>query len=140
MPGIRLGVLASGDTALVAAVRRLLPVWNVNSLGEFFLQIVDKYKSDYRAACDALAAERRRFAAALETSGRFAVYPSQANYLLCRLTDGLSSRELATKLLEEKRIFIKDLSGKEGFPAGGQFVRLAVRRTEENDRLVEAIR
>ncbi len=140
VPGIRLGVLASGDTALVAAVRRLLPVWNVNSLGEFFLQIVDKYKSDYRAACDALAAERRRFAAALETSGRFAVYPSQANYLLCRLTDGLSSRELATKLLEEKRIFIKDLSGKEGFPAGGQFVRLAVRRTEENDRLVEAIR
>jgi histidinol-phosphate/aromatic aminotransferase/cobyric acid decarboxylase-like protein/choline kinase len=140
VPGIRLGVLASGDTALVSAVRRLLPVWNVNSLGEFFLQIVDKYKSDYRAACDALAAERRRFAAALEASGRFAVYPSQANYLFCRLTDGMSSRELATKLLEEKRIFIKDLSGKEGFPAGGQFVRLAVRRTEENNRLVEAIK
>jgi len=139
VPGIRLGVMASGDAALIAAVRRLLPVWNVNSLGEFFLQIADKYKADYIAACDRLAAERSRFAAALEATGRFAVYPSQANYLLCRLTDGGSSRDLSTKLLDEERIFIKDLAGKEGFPAGGQFIRLAVRRTEENDRLVAAI-
>jgi histidinol-phosphate/aromatic aminotransferase/cobyric acid decarboxylase-like protein len=140
VPGIRLGVLASGDTALVAAVRKLLPVWNINSLAEFFLQIADKYKSDYRSACDALAAERSRFAAGLKATGRLAVYPSQANYLLCRLTDGSTSRELATRLLDQKSIFIKDLSGKEGFPATGQFIRLAVRKTEENDRLISAIR
>jgi histidinol-phosphate/aromatic aminotransferase/cobyric acid decarboxylase-like protein/choline kinase len=140
VPGIRLGVLASGDTALVATVRKLLPVWNVNSLGEFFLQIADKYKADYRAACDRLAVERARFSAALEATGRLSVYPSQANYLLCRLNGGRSSRDLATRLLDHDRIFIKDLSGKEGFPAGGQFIRLAVRRTEENDKLVEAIK
>jgi histidinol-phosphate/aromatic aminotransferase/cobyric acid decarboxylase-like protein/choline kinase len=140
VPGIRLGVLASGDAALIQAVRKLLPVWNVNSLGEFFLQIADKYKADYRSACDALAAERLRFAALLQATGRLDVYPSQANYLLCRLTDGSSSRALAIKLLEGDHIFIKDLAGKAGFPAGGQFIRLAVRRTEENDRLVSAIK
>ena len=139
VPGIRLGVLASGDKAFVAAVRKLLPVWNVNSIGEFFLQIADKYKSDYKAACDALAVERARFASALESTGRLAVYPSQANYLLCRLVDGTSSRELAARLLVENRIFIKDLAGKEGFPADGQFIRLAVRRTEENDKMVAAL-
>jgi len=140
VPGIRLGVLATGDTALIQTVRKLLPVWNVNSLGEFFLQIADKYKSDYRSACDRLAAERRRFAALLEATGVLEVYPSQANYLFCRLTDGTSSRKLAARLLDEKRIFIKDLSGKAGFPAGGQFIRLAVRRTEENDKLVAALK
>jgi histidinol-phosphate/aromatic aminotransferase/cobyric acid decarboxylase-like protein/choline kinase len=139
VPGIRLGVLASGDMALIQAVRKLLPVWNVNSLGEFFLQIADKYKSDYRSACDALAAERRRFAALLEATGVLAVYPSQANYLLCRLIDGTSSRQLAVRLLDEERVFIKDLAGKSGFPEGGQYIRLAVRRSEENDRLVAAI-
>jgi histidinol-phosphate/aromatic aminotransferase/cobyric acid decarboxylase-like protein len=139
VPGIRLGVLATGDTVLVRAVRKLLPVWNINSLGESFLQIADKYKSDYRSACDKLAAERRRFAALLEATGRLAVYPSQANYLLCRLSDGTSSRQLATKLLDENRIFIKDLAGKSGFPEGGQFIRLAVRRKEENDRLIAAL-
>jgi histidinol-phosphate/aromatic aminotransferase/cobyric acid decarboxylase-like protein len=140
VPGIRLGVLASGDRSLVAAVRKLLPVWNINSLAEFFLQIADKYKSDYRSACDRLAVERQRFSAALEATGSLAVYPSQANYLLCRLIEGSKSREFATGLLEQHRIFIKDLSGKAGFPEDDQFIRLAVRRPEENDRLVSAIR
>jgi histidinol-phosphate/aromatic aminotransferase/cobyric acid decarboxylase-like protein/choline kinase len=140
VPGIRLGILATGDSALIRAVRKLLPVWNINSFGEAFLQIADKYKSDYKAACDKLAVERRRFSALLEATGKLAVYPSQANYLLCRLTDGSSSRRLAVRLLDEDRIFIKDLAGKAGFPEGGQFIRLAVRRTEENDRLVAAIK
>jgi histidinol-phosphate/aromatic aminotransferase/cobyric acid decarboxylase-like protein len=139
VPGARLGVLASGDTDLIQTLRKRLPVWNVNSFGEFFLQIADRYKADYRAACDRLAAERQRFAASLEATGRLAVYPSQANYLLCRLIDGTSSKQLAVKLLDENRILIKDLAGKAGFPEEGQFIRLAVRRSEENDRLVRAI-
>jgi histidinol-phosphate/aromatic aminotransferase/cobyric acid decarboxylase-like protein/choline kinase len=139
VPGARLGVLASGDTALIQALRKLVPVWNINSFGEFFLQIADKYKSDYRSACDRLAAERKRFVALLEQTGIFYVYPSQANYLMCRLTGGMSSKELAIKLLEGQRIFIKDLSGKSGFPAEGQFVRLAVRSSEENDKLIAAV-
>jgi histidinol-phosphate/aromatic aminotransferase/cobyric acid decarboxylase-like protein len=140
VPGIRLGILATGDSALIQAARRLVPVWNINSLGEFFLQIADKYKADYRAACDALAAERARFAALLEATGKLVVYPSQANYLLCRLTDGRSSKALATQLLDERRIFIKDLAGKTGFHEGGQFIRLAVRGERDNDRLIAAIR
>jgi histidinol-phosphate/aromatic aminotransferase/cobyric acid decarboxylase-like protein/choline kinase len=140
VPGLRLGVLASGDSGLVSAVRKLAPVWNINSFGEFFLQIADKYKSDYRSACDRLADERKRFAAELEGTGRLEVYPSQANYLLCRLKDGTRSRDLACRLLDEHRIFIKDLAGKQGFPADGQFIRLAVRKGKENDRLVKAIR
>jgi len=139
VPGIRLGVLASGDAGLIQALRKKLPVWNINSLGEFFLQIADKYKADYRSACDRLASERKRFSTLLEGTGRLSVYPSQANYLLCRITDGTSSKALAVQLLEEDRIFIKDLAGKAGFPEEGQFVRLAVRKTEENDKLVAAI-
>jgi histidinol-phosphate/aromatic aminotransferase/cobyric acid decarboxylase-like protein len=51
VPGFRLGVLATGDETTAAAIRKALPVWNINSFGEFFLQIVDKYKADYRRAC-----------------------------------------------------------------------------------------
>jgi histidinol-phosphate/aromatic aminotransferase/cobyric acid decarboxylase-like protein/choline kinase len=139
VPGLRLGVLASGDLALIQALRRRLPVWNVNSLGEFFLQIVDKYKSDYRSACDRLAAERARFASLLEGTGMLSVYPSQANYLLCKVTKGMSAKQLTIELLEENRIFVKDLTGKSGFPEGGQFLRLAVRSVEDNDRLIAAL-
>jgi histidinol-phosphate/aromatic aminotransferase/cobyric acid decarboxylase-like protein len=134
VPGFRLGVLATGDETTAAAIRKALPVWNINSFGEFFLQIVDKYKADYRRACAQLAAERVRFAGALAATGLVQVYPSQANYLLCRLLGKETAGALAQRLLDGHRILIKDLSGKQGFPPG-QYVRLAVRSPEENDRL-----
>lgn len=138
VPGCRLGVIASGDEALIASLKRDLPVWNVNSFGEFFLQIMDKYKGDYRRACDRIAAERVRFAAALAGTGLVDVYPSSANYLMCRLKDGLSARSLAEELLDRHRILIKDLTGKTGFPAG-EFIRVAVRDEADNDYFMERL-
>ena len=38
-----------------------------------------------------------------------------------------------------KAILIKDLAGKQGFPEG-QFIRLAVRDREDNERLVAALK
>ena len=64
VPGFRLGVLATGTPRSSTAIRKDVPVWNINSLGEFFLQIVDKYKADYRdglrPACRGAAAVRRQ--------------------------------------------------------------------------------
>ena len=123
---------------MATKLRKVLPVWNVNSFGEFFLQIVDKYKSDYREACVRIAAERKRFSDLLSKTGMVAVYPSQANYILCRLTGPETSRALAERLMSVHRIFIKDLAGKAGFHEG-QFIRLAVRSTEDNDKLLRAL-
>ncbi|HCM25995.1 MAG TPA: aminotransferase [Treponema sp.] len=138
VPGFRLGVLATGNEEMATKLRKVLPVWNVNSFGEFFLQIVDKYKSDYREACVRIAAERKRFSDLLSKTGMVAVYPSQANYILCRLTGPETSRALAERLMSVHRIFIKDLAGKAGFHEG-QFIRLAVRSTEDNDKLLRAL-
>ncbi len=140
VPGFRLGVLATGDTELAARLRGALPVWNINSFGEFFLQIVDKYKADYRYACELTAAERLRFAQELGKIPGFSIYPSQANYLLCAYHGPLTSRTIAEHLLNGHRLLVKDLTGKRGFPEGGQYLRFAVRSTDDNDKLAEALR
>lgn len=67
------------------------------------------------------------------------VYPSQANYVLCKLTGKISSQDLAVKLLDNHNIFIKDLSSKNGFD-NQNYIRLAIRRSYENDKLVEALK
>lgn len=139
VPGCRLGILATGDHAVAGRLRKRVPVWNINSFGEFFLQIMDKYAKEYRSACDELAKERARFAADLSSIGIMEIFPSQANYLLCKLAAGYDSRELAEWLLSNYRILIKDLSGKAGLPAG-QYIRLAVRDEEDNKRLAMALR
>ena len=139
VPGFRLGVLASSDESLITKVQKNTSIWNINSYGEFFLQIFDKYKKLYSAGCDKIVAERERFVAELSKIDGITVYPSQANYVLCKLTGKISSQDLAVKLLDNHNIFIKDLSTKNGFD-NQNYIRLAIRRSDENDKLVEALK
>ena len=109
VPGIRLGILASGNTELIARLKKEIPIWNINSLGENFLQVYEKYSKKYSEACLKIARERQRFSGLLSTLKGVKVYKSQANYLLCRL-DCLKATELTDILLSRYNIFIKDLS------------------------------
>ena len=42
VPGLRLGVLASGDEEITAHLKKDVSIWNINSFAEFFLQIYSK--------------------------------------------------------------------------------------------------
>jgi histidinol-phosphate/aromatic aminotransferase/cobyric acid decarboxylase-like protein len=139
VPGVRLGIAASGGKDIINAMRKQLPIWNINSFGEYFLQIIGKYTKDYHMACALIAGERKRFAEELEKMGILEVHPSQANYFLCKIRGKMSACELAQRLLESKNIFIKDLTGKRGV-SGASWVRLAIKNREDNDRLVAALR
>jgi len=138
IPGLRLGLLASGDGSFVRNVRGFIPIWNINSFAEYFLQIIGKYAKDYRLACRRIAEERKRFYHELEKTGLFKVYPSQANYFLCRLKDGFNAADLSRYLLEKHEIFIKDLGGKKGFN-DSSWIRLAIRNRQDNDLLIEKL-
>lgn len=137
VPGIRLGVLASGDTELIARMKKDVSIWNINSFGEFYLQIEEKYKKDYAAALVRFREERARFQQELGKTEGIRVIPSQANYVMVELDEGISPKILLKKLLIKHNILIKDLSKKTN---GGRYLRLAVRNTEDNDLLLAAIR
>ena len=139
VPGVRLGIAASADTELIAFMRRDVSIWNINSFGEFFLQIAEKYKGDYAKALVGLRESRSELAAALASIDGLRVLPSQANYLMVELTGPMGSRTLAKRLLTERQILIKDLS-KKIKRDGRQFIRVAVRTREDNAKLVAALR
>jgi histidinol-phosphate/aromatic aminotransferase/cobyric acid decarboxylase-like protein len=138
IPGIRLGALASGDEALIRQIRKNLSIWNINSFAEFFLQIIGKYQKDYRKSCVKISAERARFKALLSEIQSVHVYPSQANYFLCRLLDA-SAPELTERLLEKYEIFVKDLTGKTGIP-DDSFIRIAIRDENDNNKLIDCLK
>lgn len=137
VPGFRLGVLASGDTELIAKIKKQVAIWNINSFGEFYMQIYEKYHKDYLWACEQFKAERDLFYHELKTIPYLEVYPSQANYFLCRVKDRFTSHELALKLLK-KNILIKDCRLKKAFD-GGNFIRLAIRDHHANHSLIEIL-
>lgn len=137
VPGLRLGVLASGDREFVATLKKAVSIWNINSFAEFFMQIFSKYENDYDRACGQFVAERKRFAECLEKIPFLRVVPSQANYFLCEVLD-MGARELTERLLNSYDILIKDCSTKKGVE-GKNYVRIAIRNSADNDRLVKAL-
>ncbi|MCM1152578.1 MAG: aminotransferase class I/II-fold pyridoxal phosphate-dependent enzyme [Muribaculum sp.] len=139
VPGLRLGVLASSDSDLMATLRKDVAIWNINSFAEYYMQIFSKYESDYQEGCRAFREERRRFHSELGGLEMLRVIPSQANYFLCQLK-GIGARDLATRLLSEHNILIKDCSRKKGIPEGSEFIRIAIRDKADNTTLIRALR
>ena len=139
IPGIRLGVLATSNTSIIEKIEDTLPVWNINSYGEYFLQIANLYKQDYASACDKIAAERKRMISQLKSilPQDCVVYDSQANFILVNL-GSTNSTELAINLLENN-IFIKDLRTKQAFE-GKNFIRLAIRTKTDNNKLLSVLK
>lgn len=138
VPGLRLGIVASGDKDLINYLKKDVAIWNINSFGEFYMQIYGKYEKDYHKACKKFIAERERFRALLEGIPYLRVIPSQANYFLCEITDRFTSKSLTEMLLARYNILIKDCGTKKGF-SEGNYVRIAVRGENDNDRLIEAL-
>lgn len=137
VPGLRLGVLASGDTALINCIRKKVAIWNINSFAEFYMQIFGKYEKSYKDASVKFIQERERFRVALQAIPFLRVIPSQANYFLCEVLHPYTASQL-TKQLLYKNILIKDCSNKKSF-SGKEYIRIAVRGKEDNDRLIEEL-
>lgn len=137
VPGIRLGVLASGDEALIVKLRQSLPIWNINAFGQFFLQKIGSYQAAYGEGLKTFYKVRDRFFHALQAIPYMRVLPSQANFFMIQLV-GVTSQDLCAYLLETANVLIKDLQTKTGIE--GEYVRIAVKTDEENQALIQALR
>ena len=138
VPGVRLGILASSNTDVIADLKKDVAIWNINSFGEFYMQIMEKYNKDYVASLAKLRTARAKLVQGLENIPYIKVFPSQANYVMCELS-GITGHELCCLLLK-KDILIKDLTKKIGEADGRQYIRLAVRDEKDNDALVAALK
>ena len=137
VPGLRLGVFASSDTTLIARIKKEVSIWNINSFGEFYLQIYGKYEKDYAKACQKFIVERGKFYRELTQIPYLHVIPSQANYFLCEVIDRFSSAELTQKLIEHDIIISN--CGLKANMEGRNLIRLAIRNREDNSKLVQIL-
>lgn len=138
IPGLRLGILATSNTKIISAIQEKMPIWNINSLGEFFLQIIGKYLKEYKEGCIKLSEERNRFYKKLQNISFLRVIPSQANYFLVHVIDRFSARELTELLLFKYNIYVKDLTGKKGFEEH-ECIRISVRNSDDNTLMINVL-
>ena len=137
VPGLRLGVLASGDKKLISRMKTDVSIWNINSFAEFYMQICGKYRGSYVKSLEKFKKERNRFVSKLQELGCIRVIPSQANYLMVELLDDLDAEELKQRMLLEQKVFIKTLSKK--IKGKKQYLRIAIRNEADNDMFVQKL-
>lgn len=138
VPGVRLGIAVAADEQLIKYIKKDMAIWNINSFGEFYMQIAGKYESDYRKSLVLLKESRTRLVEGLKDFSDFHVIPSQANYVMVDIGTRYTATELTCKLLTNYNIFIKDLSDK--IVNGKQYIRIAVRDDADNAKLLSALK
>lgn len=138
VPGVRLGILATTNKEILDTIAKEVSIWNINSYGEFFMQIWNKYKGQYASSLTSIMHARKVLIEDLKKISYLKPLPSQANYIMCEVIGRKKSYDLAVELFDKYNLFIKDLSTKKGI-APKQFIRLAVRDEADNGKLVKAL-
>ena len=140
VPGLRLGILVSSNGELIENISKEVSIWNINSFGEFFMQIVEKYNKDYQQALVKLRDARHKFINGLNLIHYLRVIPSQTNFVMCEVKKPCTAAWLTRELLTEYDVLIKDLSPKIHSGNKRQYVRITVRTEEENNLLIQHLR
>jgi threonine-phosphate decarboxylase len=131
MAGLRLGYCFSSDSALLARMAELTPPWDVSAPAQAAGVAALGEGEFLRSAKELIDRERPRMKAALEAMGLW-VCPSDVNYLLFRGPESLLGD------MRQWGIALRDCANFPGLGPG--WYRIAVRREEENDRLLAALR
>ena len=139
IPGLRLGILCSADTGLVARLKKEVSIWNINSFAEFFMQIYPKYREDYAQACRQFIQTREDFEKQLREIPFIRVMPSQANYFFLEVLPPYRPKQLCALLLRKYNILASACLAKKGI-APDKYMRIAVRNHADNEKLIEAFR
>lgn len=133
MPGLRLGVLAS-QNKIISDIKKDLPIWNISSFAEYFLETFPKYRKDFIKSLEKIKKEKDRFEEDLSLIKEFNVRNSFANYFLIKV-DSIDVDALCERLFENN-ILIRNLSDR-GFD---NCIRVSVRSQKENKMFIKAVR
>lgn len=139
VPGLRLGYLVSSNESIKNKIKKYLPIWNINSIAERFIELFPKYEEEYHESIAKIIEDRDDFYKKLGDINMLKVFKPYANFILCKiLSSGINSEELCARLFTNHNIFIKDCSNKTSL--NDKYIRIAVRTKQDNNTLIKALR
>ena len=138
LPGVRLGFVYATNAAIRNEILSAVPIWNINSVAEFYMEIILKNKRSLFDSFEKTKADRELFRHKLMQTGVCnQVFSSGANFILFSVDQTkFNTDQLVEWFLREHSIYIKDVSEK--FDQKSMcYYRLAVRLPDENSQMTE---
>ena len=135
-PGVRLGYVYSNNLDLINNIKSSLPVWNYNSFAEYFLEIMLKYRNEFKISIDKTVNDRNEFIENMKLQKWVnKVFDSSADFILVETDTKILN--LIDILLNQDSIYIRDISSK--FYDEKSYFRFAVRTSDENNLMISKI-
>ncbi len=135
--GVRLGY-AVANTEIANSLRKKVPYWNINGLAAFILKQISPFKKEYADSFIKARHDRGYMFSQMQTIPNLTTYPSQCNFLLSELPEGISGKEVRNLLLDNYGIVTRECSNKVG--STETYLRNVVRNRQDTDKLVRALR
>lgn len=112
-------------------------LWNVNGFSSYFfkLYVQEGFQKRYEQCRKEYIRHTQKFYSDLSRIQGLRVYPSKANFFLMKTPEGYDSTEYMLTLLDRYGLYVRDCSDKLGL--GGNYIRVASRREEENTYMIE---
>ena len=121
---------------MIKDISQSLPVWNFNSVAEYFLEIMLKYRNEFEKSIEKTISDRTEFSNLLKNQDWVErVFNSESDFILVETKPKIT--ELINELLESHNIYIREISNK--FKDGKTYFRFAVRTGHENKLVIEKI-
>lgn len=136
IPGLRLGY-GVGPKEVIERLEKVKPPWNVNLLAQLAAMEIIKDDDFILKTREFVPNERGFLQDAIAGIEGLFPYPSFANFLLVRLPHFVDSTIL-TKRLGMRGLLVRDCSSFD--PLGKRFIRIGIRKREENLRLIQALK
>ena len=133
LAGLRVGV-GIAPRGWTAELEKLRMPYNVNVLSVAAADFLLAHRDVFEAQTQAIVAQRARLERALDGVARVSRFPSAANFILVRVPDAPAAFEG----LKQRGILVKNLHG--SHPLLANCLRLTVGTTDENTRMLEALR
>ena len=137
IPGLRLGYCCTSNPVFLNEIRKSLPVWNINTLAEYFLTQLKSTDKEYHLARKKVISDMEILSQELAKIKGLKVYPSGSNFLLLKIECGVTSFSFQQQLLEEHGVYVRDCSNKIGLD---EFhIRVASQGKKKDKLLIKAI-
>lgn len=123
----------------VAKLLKNAYLWNSNGLSEYFFRLYarDDFKQEYEYIRKIYIKQTQEFFSMLTQIPCIKVYPSKANFALIEILNGSKNTDFVMTMLLEYGIYTRTCSDKIGL--NGEFVRLASRTKEENEKVIQSL-
>lgn len=135
LAGLRIGYLI-GHPDLVGRIERARLPFNVSRIAATALSLVMARARWFQTTAKTIVADRERLMNAIVRETLCQPLPSDANFVLLKLPDGLSSGSVMEGLLR-RGIIVRDVSGMPGLGEG--YLRVTVGTPADNRRVLRAL-